>query len=102
LIALGLLPACRQRVWITSVADAAAPPDTGPDGPSIAPGFFSPPAADAAPLLCQRLACRTAGGQYCGAVADGCGGVIDCGDCPAGQRCGTGDRAHLCISADPA
>jgi hypothetical protein len=36
------------------------------------------------PTGCTRRACNGA----CGSVADGCGGMIQCGGCAAGQRCG--------------
>ncbi len=50
---------------------------------------------------CEKRACATAAGRYCGMVLDGCGKTLDCGDCPSGETCGTGSSAHTCISADP-
>ncbi len=32
----------------------------------------------------------------CGPIADGCGGVIDCGTCPAGQLCGGDGTPSVC------
>ncbi|MFO0646963.1 MAG: hypothetical protein U0326_12050 [Polyangiales bacterium] len=32
----------------------------------------------------------------CGPVSDGCGGLLMCGTCPAGQTCGGGGRASVC------
>jgi hypothetical protein len=38
---------------------------------------------------CPRLTCSPTGGQYCGAIGDGCGGTIDCGrQCSDGSTCG--------------
>jgi hypothetical protein len=42
------------------------------------------------PPGCVPLTCATANGRYCGKVGDGCGGVLDCGDCMNGQVCGSG------------
>jgi hypothetical protein len=44
----------------------------------------------------QPLTCSGAGAQ-CGAVADGCGGVLDCGTCGQGLTCG-GGGANRCGS----
>jgi hypothetical protein len=35
---------------------------------------------------CTKLTCQDKGAQ-CGATADGCGTLLDCGPCPAGQVC---------------
>lgn len=35
----------------------------------------------------------------CGQHGDGCGGTLDCGDCPAGQSCGGGGVANQCGGA---
>jgi hypothetical protein len=41
------------------------------------------------PPSCQSLTCNPAGGEYCGAIGDGCGGTIDCGrQCSDGSTCG--------------
>jgi hypothetical protein len=41
------------------------------------------------PLSCRSLTCNPAGGQYCGAIGDGCGGTLDCGSqCSDGSICG--------------
>jgi hypothetical protein len=32
----------------------------------------------------------------CGPVADGCGGLLDCGVCPTGFTCGGGGVASQC------
>jgi hypothetical protein len=97
---------CRVRPTVVFEADAGeqsldARADIADDRPSPDGGFFS--RADSAPReACAPLSCMVAGGQYCGSVADGCGGLVDCGGCPAGWTCGTGARAHVCVSADPA
>jgi hypothetical protein len=50
------------------------------------------------PASCTALTCQTAGGgRYCGRIGDGCGGVLECGDCTtAGQTCGGGGTANVC------
>lgn len=53
---------------------------------------------------CQGGACRcvpttcAAAGKECGTIGDGCGNRLDCGDCPACQRCDAGTGG--CV-ADP-
>jgi hypothetical protein len=42
---------------------------------------------------CTHTSCLTQGGQYCGDIGDQCGGMVSCGDCPAGKVC----QNHLCI-----
>ena len=37
-------------------------------------------------------------GVTCGPVGDGCGGIIECGDCPAGDTCGGGGIPGKCGS----
>jgi hypothetical protein len=37
-------------------------------------------------------------GLMCGPAGDGCGNVIQCGPCPAGQTCGGGGMASVCGS----
>jgi hypothetical protein len=48
-------------------------PDAGPDTSCI-------------PVTCAQL------GFNCGPAGDGCGGVLDCGSCPAPQLCGGGGK----------
>ncbi|MFO0606105.1 MAG: hypothetical protein U0324_23225 [Polyangiales bacterium] len=43
-----------------------------------------------APRTCGSL------GANCGPVSDGCGGLLMCGTCPAGQTCGGGGVASQC------
>jgi hypothetical protein len=35
-------------------------------------------------------------GADCGQVADGCGGVLQCGDCVAPESCGGGGQPNVC------
>jgi hypothetical protein len=44
---------------------------------------------DNGPITCPPQSCAALGAQ-CGPQADGCGGIIQCGDCPPGQTCGAG------------
>jgi hypothetical protein len=44
---------------------------------------------------CTPRTCSDAGAN-CGKVADGCGGLLDCGSCPTGQTCGGGGTANVC------
>jgi hypothetical protein len=37
----------------------------------------------------------------CGIIADGCGGVVDCGLCPDGYECGYGGQANKCGRDQP-
>jgi hypothetical protein len=46
-------------------------------------------APDSGPLGCTPRTCMQLGAD-CGPQGDGCGGVIQCGDCPPGQACGAG------------
>jgi hypothetical protein len=45
---------------------------------------------------CQPATCVVAGGKYCGKIGDGCGGTLECGDCPMGDTCGGGGTAQVC------
>ena len=51
-----------------------------------------------APTNCTTMiTCNpTGGGQYCGRIGNGCGGVLDCPACPGGMACGTGAQAGVC------
>ncbi|MBC8131733.1 MAG: hypothetical protein H7X95_02030 [Deltaproteobacteria bacterium] len=62
-------------------------------------GGFNPNVCGPAPGSCTPIACTTAGGgQYCGRIGNGCGGMLDCGACADGMACGTGATAHVCPS----
>jgi hypothetical protein len=47
------------------------------------------------PPMCMPQTCAQAGAQ-CGPAGDGCGGLLDCGPCPAGQTCGGGGQPSVC------
>jgi hypothetical protein len=47
-----------------------------------------------APDICA--AAKLAKGVECGQITDGCGGLVDCGQCPEGSMCGTGGVANRC------
>jgi hypothetical protein len=77
---------------------------------SIAPGDPASSALDSgstsassAPLAIDRstcFSCQTASGQYCGAIGDGCGGELACGECTqAGYSCGGRGIEHVCGAA---
>jgi len=49
-------------------------------------------------VACVRRTCAGVGAN-CGPVSDGCGGILTCGTCPAGQTCGGGGVASQCGAA---
>jgi hypothetical protein len=107
--AMALVPGgCKSQPQVVLLHDGGQEPDAAFDAPVDA---FSAPRDDAfpsfpdvppGPACVPRTGCNATGGQYCAVIGDGCGGMLDCGDCPAGQTCGTGAHNHVCISADPA
>jgi hypothetical protein len=52
------------------------------------------------PSVCGAPSCTpttcAAQGVNCGPVGDGCGGLLQCGSCPAGQICGGGGTPSVC------
>jgi hypothetical protein len=48
------------------------------------PADASPTTDGCIPLRCSDPSCYP---PYCGAIGDGCGGVLDCGPCPLGWSC---------------
>ncbi len=50
---------------------------------------------------CTRLSCSNGAARYCGVVGNGCGGRLDCGECPESSPCGE-TIAHMCGSDPPA
>ena len=44
---------------------------------------------------CSKLTCQDQSIQ-CGPAGDGCGGSLDCGNCPNGQTCGGGGTPGVC------
>ncbi|MGZ3423202.1 MAG: hypothetical protein ACXWUG_30845, partial [Polyangiales bacterium] len=63
-----------------------------PDGGGASDGFDLD--ADA-PGGCMAKTCAALGAN-CGPVADGCGGILDCGKCTAPEACGGGGKANVC------
>ena len=47
------------------------------------------------PVSCKPKTCASAGAN-CGQIADGCGGLLDCGTCTAPSTCGGGGVANQC------
>jgi hypothetical protein len=45
---------------------------------------------------CTPLTCEVMGGRFCGMIGDGCGKMLDCGDCPGGGVCGGAGTANVC------
>jgi len=41
-------------------------------------------------------AANIASGVECGQISDGCGGIVDCGNCPTGTECGVRGVANRC------
>src|SRR4051794_32720928 len=98
---------CKSRPTVEIHVDAGGELDLGTvDGPveaaAPADAFIVLPDVGIGTPCVRRTSCIAGGGQYCGSVNDGCGGILACGDCPSGQTCGTEDKnRHVCISADP-
>jgi len=44
---------------------------------------------------CTPTTCA-AQGKDCGSIPDGCGGTLECGNCPDGQTCGGGGVTNVC------
>ncbi len=45
---------------------------------------------------CSPLACAQTGGTYCGRIGNGCGALLDCGQCANGLVCGGGGIESVC------
>ncbi len=82
--------------------------DDGPanDGPApdawILPDVPPEPDAistDGVPDACIPLTCTPVGRQFCGRIGDGCGGVLECGDCANSLRCGAHGTDNVCPPA---
>jgi len=67
-----------------------------PPGSSSSSSGGQGPSPDAA-QMCTPETCHQIGAT-CGAVADGCGGLLNCGTCPSGQMCGGGGAPNTCGS----
>jgi hypothetical protein len=126
LFAPALLAGCPLAMRDDYVLDTvdrgtATPPDDSPDGSMNAPeGSTELPDADASaadaqvcgdaganrcgvglcvPCGCNPKTCDKLGAN-CGPVSDGCGGMLDCGHCKAGQVCGARSPNHCDKTAD--
>lgn len=56
------------------------------------------PTPTPAPTACPGKKTCPAGVGVCGSQDDGCGGTLDCGECPDGQKCvGAADGINRCI-----
>jgi hypothetical protein len=53
-----------------------------------------PPPPTCTPLTCMQQ------GFNCGPAGDGCGNLLQCGNCPPGQACGAGGRPGVCAPID--
>jgi hypothetical protein len=51
---------------------------------------------------CVKVSCAPAtGGRYCDKIGDGCGGAQECGPCPDGKACGSGNVPNVCPGNAP-
>ena len=49
---------------------------------------------------CEPKTCQDIGVE-CGQAGDGCGNILNCGGCPAGQQCGGAGAPSRCVAAVP-
>ncbi len=78
-------------------------PDCGTCGSGLRCGGPNAPSKCVSPSTgtgCVPRTCADLGVQ-CGLAGDGCGGVITCGSCPAGQQCGVTGKPSQCVAATP-
>jgi hypothetical protein len=73
---------------------------SGDDGGSdatvgVGPGLQFDGGGDGSSPKCTPRTCQEAGAN-CGPVADGCGGLLTCGDCTAPATCGGGGTPSVC------
>ena len=59
-------------------------------GATVCGGARHPQACAAAAPTARRSTCDSPGGRYCGKIGDGCGKMLDCGNCPARARSAAG------------
>jgi hypothetical protein len=76
-------------------ADAGAGADDGRDSASAFDAFDAFETPDATHEGCAARTCASAGAA-CGCLDDGCGHVLDCGDCASGGFCGGGGVPNVC------
>ena len=69
---------CQQGVCLETQGDGGTPDgQQNPDG------------------SCQPTTCVKEG-KNCGQIPNGCGGTLQCGDCPQGESCGAGGQSNVC------
>jgi hypothetical protein len=88
IISSGIVVGCQNPGAVGVKPDDGGPPPS-PDGLVVVipeAGTTTPP--DGGCL--QPTSCTTATGKYCGLIADGCGGNVNCGTCPTNQVCANG------------
>ena len=61
----------------------------------------SPDVVDTDVLPCTPLTCQSANAM-CGTIPDGCEGILDCGECPAGEQCGGSGLPNHCVALSDA
>ncbi len=83
-----VLPDADLGGGVSGTPDAGEPPTFNlPDGGS---------GPDSGACVPNVASCTAGAFQYCGRIGDGCGHILECGACPAGQVCGGGGTPGLC------
>jgi hypothetical protein len=105
--AAGLAGACNDRRIVPSagsaldpdgVGDGAAPGEVT-DGADDKPGFHLTDGSgntDVGPVGCPSMRTCASAGANCGPVADGCGGILQCGTCALPDSCGGSGVPSIC------
>lgn len=88
LIAAILVAGCRGPGNVSTPPEQIA--ESGGGGGGGAVGTGDGDSDNCIPITCAAAA------KNCGALADGCGGTLDCGTCPSGETCGAGGSANVC------
>ena len=107
LLALVATLGCSERRFDATTVQSGTIDAGGPDRPAPAVDAIvlppdapvaPPPGADASPGsdACQPGSCSGPGATYCGRIGNGCGGILECGECPTGQVCNGAGIAHVC------
>ncbi|HMI87789.1 MAG TPA: hypothetical protein VK550_27070, partial [Polyangiaceae bacterium] len=74
---------------ILDCGDCAMPQECGAAG--------LPNVCGIGPDKCTGISCTySGGGQYCGRIGNGCGGVLDCAQCASGEVCGSSGFPNIC------
>ena len=86
---------CRDRPHEVNPTAVDAAVDVLPEFDAIVRGdlIVGEPSGDGP---CTPVECANTGGTYCGLIGDGCGGVLDCGACPAPATCGGSNVPSVC------